>query len=84
MDSLYARNISDDHPAVQILHDLETKSYYVDEDMPGYILARQFIGTILRWAGMLGCRLMVRCMYCGFAFLTQLPRVWLSLIPTLI
>ena len=73
----YARNISDYHrdPAVQILHDLETKAYYVDENMLGYILARTFIKAILRWADMLNCHLKVRCMYCGLAFLTHLPRV---------
>ena len=36
---LYAQNI-DDHPAVEFLHDLETRTYYVDENLSGYILAR--------------------------------------------
>ena len=84
MDSLYTRNISDDHPVVQILHDLETKAYHVDENIPGHIDARYFIKIVLGWADMLNCRLKVRYMYSGIAFLTQLPRVWLCLIPTLI
>ena len=60
-DFLYAQNISDDHPAVEILHDLETTTYHVDKILSGYILrlARWIIQVILRWANMLYCRLKV-------------------------
>ena len=58
---LYAQNI-DDHPAVEILHDLETITYYVDENMSYWMaqVARDIIHAILRWADMLNCRLKVR------------------------
>ena len=79
---LYAQNIPDDHPAIEVLHDLETTAYYIDGDLPGYNLA--IVQVILRWANMLNSRLkVVRPMYCGFTFLTRLPRVWLFLFPTL-
>jgi hypothetical protein len=68
------QNISDDHPAVEFLNDLETTAYYVDENSSGYILVRRIIHPILRWANLLNCRLKVRCSLCNF-FLTQLPRV---------
>jgi hypothetical protein len=56
---------------VEILHDLETTSYYVDKNSPDYILrlARHIIQAILRWANMLICRLEVGCAYCFIAFL---------------
>ena len=58
---LYAQKIPDDHPAVEIIHDLETTAYSVDENWSVYILrlARRIIQTILRWANMLNCRLKV-------------------------
>ena len=46
-------------------------------------VARHIINAILRWANMLDCRLKVRPIYFGFTFLTEIPRVWLSLFPTL-
>jgi len=54
---LYARNISDDHPAVEILHDLETTAYYVDKNSSDFVLmlARCIIRAILRWTNMLNC-----------------------------
>jgi hypothetical protein len=55
---VHARNISDDHPAVEILHDLETTAYYVDESKSGR-LARSIVHVILRWTDMLNCRLTV-------------------------
>jgi hypothetical protein len=62
-DFLYAQNISDDHPAVEILRDLEITAYYVDENSSGYNLARRIIQVILRWADMLNCRLKVDMPY---------------------
>ena len=58
---LYAQNISDDHPALEILHDLETTAYYANENSSGHILwlARCIIQAILRWASMLNSRLKV-------------------------
>ena len=54
----------------------------------------RIIKDILRWADMLYNRLYdyqhshnhpkVRPMYCGFAFLTRLPRLWPTLFLTLI
>ena len=40
---------------MEILHDLETTAYDVEENSPGYILrlARCIIQAILRWADML-------------------------------
>ena len=52
---LYGQNISDDYPTVEILHDLETTAYYVDENSSSHILARHIIQAILRWANMLNC-----------------------------
>ena len=79
-------NISDDHPAVEILRDLENTAYYIYKNLSGYIfrLARCIIQTVLRWANMLnsGLEVGVRPMY--FFFLTQLPRVRLVLFLTLI
>ena len=78
---LYDQNISDDHPALEFLHDLETTAYYVDINSAGYIctLARFVIEAILRWANMLNCRLKVgapSAMYYCF-FPTKLPRlIW--------
>jgi hypothetical protein len=56
---LHVRNIPDDHPAVEILHDLETTAYHVDESLSGYIIMRRIIQAILKWADMLNCRLKV-------------------------
>ena len=49
---LSAQNISDDHPAIKFLHDLETTPYYVDESLSDYNLklARCIIQAILKWA----------------------------------
>ena len=81
---VHARNISDDHPAVAILRDLETAVYYVDDSSSGS-LARCIIQVILRWVDMLNSHLkVVRPMYCGFTFLTQRLRVSLSPSRTLI
>jgi hypothetical protein len=62
---LYAQKISDDHPAVEILHDLETTAYYVDNNPSGHILrlARCIIQAILRWTDMLNCRLKIGAPY---------------------
>ena len=59
------QDISDNHPAVEILHDLETISYYVDKNSSDYVLrlARYIIQAILRWADMLNCRLKVGTPY---------------------
>ena len=88
---LYAQNISDDHPAVQFLHDLETTAYCVDKNSSGYILrlAQCIIQAILRWANKLdlNCRLKVGAPYVLWFQLSvseRLPRVWLSLFPALI
>jgi Ser/Thr protein kinase RdoA (MazF antagonist) len=58
---LYAQNISDDHPAVEMLRDLENTTYRVDNNSSGYILrlAHSIIHVILRWADMLNCNLKV-------------------------
>ena len=48
--AFFAKNISNNHPAVEFLHDLETTAYYVDENSSGYILARRMIQSILSWA----------------------------------
>ena len=58
---LDAQNISDDHPAVEIFHDLETKVYYFDENLSGHImeLARHIMHAILRWTDMLNCHMKV-------------------------
>ena len=59
-----ARNISDDHPAVEIIYDLETKAYCVDENSSEYyILKRYIIQAILRWLNILNCRLKVGAPY---------------------
>jgi hypothetical protein len=65
MESPFTQNVSDDHPAVEILHDLEMTAYYVDENSSGYILrlARSIIDAILSWANMLNCRLEVGAPY---------------------
>jgi hypothetical protein len=80
---LHAQNISDDHPAVEFLHELESTAYFVDKNLSGYILARCIIQAILGWANMLNC-LNVGALYVLLFFLTQLSRVWLSLFPTLV
>ena len=59
---VHARNI-DDHPAVEILHDLETKTYYVDDGRLSGRLARCIIRSILYWTDMLNCRLKVGAPY---------------------
>jgi hypothetical protein len=50
-----AQNFSNDHPAVEILHDLETVTYYVDENLSGDsdILVHHIIHSILEWENML-------------------------------
>ena len=57
----YEQNISDDHPAVAILHGLETTAYYVEGS--GYTLGRCIIRAILIWAYILKCRLKVGAPY---------------------
>ena len=46
---LYPQYISDDHPAVEILHVMETTAYYADKNS-GYALRQYIIRDILRWA----------------------------------
>ena len=87
MDCLCGQNISDDHPAEQILHDLESTAYYVGENSLSYIrkLARGIIHVILRWAEMHCCRLKVGAPYVlCFHLSDKLPRVRLPMFPTLI
>ena len=81
---IHGKNIPDDHPAVEILRDLETTAYHVDENVSGYIIMRRIIQAILKWADMLNYRLKVGTPYVSFAFLTRLPRVWLFLFLILI
>ena len=49
---MVTQNISDNHPALEILHDLENTAYYVDKTS-GNILAQHIIQAILRWAEMM-------------------------------
>jgi hypothetical protein len=83
---LDAQNISDDHPAVEFLNDLEATTYYVDENSSGYILVRWIIYSILRWVNMLNCRPLVKvgASYVLWCFLTQLASLWLSPLTRLI
>ena len=68
---------------MEILRDLETTAYYLDENFSGDILARHTIHAILRWANMLNRSRKVGAPYVlWFIFLTQSPRVWLSLLTT--
>ena len=62
---LSAQNISDDHPAVEILRDLETTAYCVNENSSSYVLwlAGCIMQVTLRWANMLNCRLKVAAPY---------------------
>ena len=39
----------DDHPALNIIRDLETRAYYVDKSLSSP-LSRFIIRTVLRWA----------------------------------
>jgi len=75
---LYARNISDHHPAVEILRDLEscveTTAYYVDKNSSGYILALCIIQVILKWGNMLICHLKVGAGYCALCTVVSLFR----------
>ena len=61
----YDQNISDDHPSIDFLRDLETIVYSVEENSSGYILARRTsaIRAILRWADMMNSRLRVGAPY---------------------
>ena len=65
---LHERIFSDDHPAVDFFHDLETTAYYLNESSSSR-LSRLIIESILRWADHLILEV-VRPMYCGFTFLT--------------
>ena len=70
---LYERIISDDHPALKILHDLETTAYYVGSSSSSSWLSRFIIQSILRWADTLtpswDCHLkVVRPIYCVSLF----------------
>ena len=62
---LHAQNISEDHPALEILHDLETTSFSVDKNLSFSTLemAQRIIHVILRWTDMLNCRLKVGVAY---------------------
>ena len=85
-DFFNAQNIFDDHPAIEILRNLEATAYYLDRNLLGQrlSLARRTFLAILRWADMLNCYLKVGAPhYFAFIFLTQRPRVWLSLFPVL-
>ena len=65
MDFFHAQNISSDHPAVEILRDLEATTYHVDKNILGqkFDLALHIFDAILRWAEMLKCRLKVGVPY---------------------
>ena len=67
---LHAQNISDNHPAVEILCDMEITAYYVDKNSSVYILrlARCIILDILRWADMLNSCLKVCAPYLLWIF----------------
>ena len=72
----YLQNISDEHPALEILHDLETTAYRVDEslsDASASRLARCIIQDILRWTNILDCHLKVGVPYvlCFFSETTS-------------
>ena len=54
--------ISDDHPAVEFLHVLETTAYYADKNSD-YTLRRYIIQAILSWANILKNRLKVGASY---------------------
>ena len=81
---LNARNIPEDHPAVEILKDMETTAYYVDRNSSGYILAQHIFQAILGWKDMLNHYLKVGAPFVLWFFLTQHFRVLLSLFPMLI
>ena len=59
---LNAQNISGDHPALEILHDLETITYYIDESLSDR-LSRHIVQDILRWANMQNCSVKVGAPY---------------------
>ena len=60
-----AQNISNDHPAVEFLRDLEATPYYFDENFLGrkIHLAQHIFQAILRWANKLKCHLKVSAPY---------------------
>ena len=70
MDFLYVQNIPGDHPAFEILHDLEATAYSVDKNLSDDILrfARCIIQVILRWANVLDCHLKVGAHVLWFRF----------------
>ena len=63
MDFLHPQKISDDHPAIELLHGLETTAYHVVKSSSGYPLVRCIIYAILRWANMLKRHLKVGALY---------------------
>ena len=52
-DFLYEQNISDEHPALELLHYMETTAY---NNLSGFILGQHLMYSILRWENMLNCR----------------------------
>ena len=66
------RDISNDHPTVEILHDMETTAYYVDENLSGYILVQFIIqANLRRVTNMLNWRLNVSASYLKFVFFSD-------------
>ena len=51
-DFLYEQGISNEHPALELLHYLETTAY---DDLSEFKLGRHVMYSILRWANMLIC-----------------------------
>ena len=57
---LDAQNISDDYPALEIFHDLETKPYRFNKNSRNNMeLAQHIMHAILRWTDMLNCHMKV-------------------------
>ena len=74
MDFLNVQNIPNDHPAVEVLRDLEATAYYYNRNLLGerISLVNYTFEAILRWANMLKCRLKVGAPYVlWFHFLTD-------------
>ena len=83
-DFVYGQNISDEHPALELILYLETTAYNI---LSGLKLGQHVMFSILRWENKLNCRpnLEVDAPYLlCFTFLTQFPRMSLRLFPMLI
>ena len=74
---LYEQNMSDDHPVVRILHDLETTAYYIDNiSRAMYYLGFSEMDKHAKLSSEGSCK------YILWFFLTCLSSsVWLSLFP---